>query len=115
MTAMRNRDYALLLLRLLFGGLMITHGWPKLMKIVNADWGFADPLGMGPAASLILTVFAEFICAAALVVGFKTRWCAIPLIITMLVAVFIVHGSDPLGDKELALLYLGGFLALALM
>lgn len=94
---------------------MLTHGWPKLMKVVNADWGFADPLGIGPMASLILTVFAEFICAAAIIVGFRTRLFAIPLIITMAVAAFIVHGSDPLGDKEMALLYLGGFSVLALM
>lgn len=115
MAAMRNRDYALLLTRLIFGGLMLSHGWPKLMKIVNSDWGFADPLGLGPVPSLILTVFAEFFCAASLVLGFKTRWCAIPLIFTMFVAAFIVHGSDPLGDKEHALLFLGGFVVLALM
>lgn len=107
MAGIRNRDYALLITRLVFGGLMLTHGWPKLMKIINSDWGFADPLGIGAAPSLILTVFAEFFCALAIVLGWKTRLVAIPLIFTMLVAALIIHGSDPLADKEMALLYLG--------
>ncbi|SRR6056297_875402 len=115
MAAIRNRDYALLIARLVFGGLMITHGWPKFMKIINSDWGFADPLGIGAAPSLILTVFAELFCAVGLVLGWKTRLCAIPLIFTMLVAALIVHGSDPLADKEHALLFLGGFAVLAFM
>ncbi len=115
MAGIRNRDYALLMTRLVFGGLMLTHGWPKLMKIINSDWGFADPLGIGAAPSLILTVFAEFFCALAIVLGWKTRLVAIPLIFTMLVAALIIHGSDPLADKEMALLYLGGFAVLAFM
>jgi putative oxidoreductase len=115
MAGIRNRDYALLITRLVFGGLMLTHGWPKLMKIINSDWGFADPLGIGAAPSLILTVFAEFFCALAIVLGWKTRLVAIPLIFTMLVAALIIHGSDPLADKEMAILYLGGFAVLAFM
>jgi putative oxidoreductase len=34
-----------------------------------------------------------------------TRLAAIPLLITMLVAVLIVHSADAFGNKELALLY----------
>lgn len=115
MAGIRNRDYALLITRLVFGGLMLTHGWPKLMKIINSDWGFADPLGIGAAPSLILAVFAEFFCALAIVLGWKTRLFSIPLIFTMLVAALIIHGSDPLADKEMAILYLGGFAVLAFM
>ena len=115
MAKTQNRDYALLLARLAFGGLMLTHGWPKFMKIVNGDWGFADPLGIGATPSLILTVFAEFVCALCVVLGFKTRICAIPLLFTMLVAAFIVHGSDPISDRELALVYAAGFGVLTLM
>ena len=40
---------------------------------------------------------------------------AILVIIGMAVAAFVVHGSDPFGVKELALLYLVGFTAIALM
>ena len=55
--------------------------------------------------SLALTVFAEVLCSGLLMVGLFTRLATMPLLITMLVAVFIVHGADPLGKKEPALLY----------
>jgi len=108
-------DIGLLILRLVGGGFMLTHGYPKLMKILSGDMGFADPFGLGPGFSLILTVFAEVLCAILLIIGLGTRWAAIPLLITMLVAAFIIHGGDPFGDKELALLYGGIYLAIALM
>ena len=44
-----------------------------------------------------------------------TRWTVIPLIFTMIVALFIVHGSDPFSDKEMALLYLGGYVVILMM
>ena len=36
----------------------------------------------------------------------RTPFVSIPLIITMLVAVFMVHGNDPFAKQEMALLYL---------
>ena len=66
---------------------------------------FADPIGMGVELSLVLAVFAEFFCAILLILGFTSRLAAIPLMITMFVAGFIVHGADPFQVKEFALLY----------
>ena len=102
---LRNIDWALFLLRLIGGGFMLTHGYPKLMKVIGGDFGFADPFGLGPAFSLILVVFGEFFCAIALIIGFKVRLAAVPLLITMLVAAFIIHGGDPWGKQEFPLLY----------
>lgn len=101
-----------LLLRMLAGGFMLIHGIPKLMKLLSGNFEFADPIGIGPAASLILTVIAEFICAIAIIVGFRTRFATIPLMITMLVAAFVVHGADPWRKKEMALLYFFMYLVL---
>jgi len=101
-------DMALLLLRVSFGGLMLQgHGWGKLMKLINENpVTFADPLGIGATASLALAVFAEVLCAMLLVLGLFTRLVSIPLIITMLVAVFVVHMGDPFPKMEKGLLYL---------
>ncbi len=109
---MLNQDLGKLILRIIGGGFMLTHGIPKLMKLINGDLGFADPLGIGMTPSLILTVFAEFLCALLILVGFKSKWATIPLMITMLVAAFVVHGSDPWNKKELALLYFAVYLAI---
>lgn len=110
-----NTNLGLLLLRLGFSGMMLFHGIPKLLQLFQGDFSFPDPLGIGGALSLILTVIGEAICPILIIIGFKTRWMAIPPAITMLVAAFIIHGSDPIGKKELALLYAFAFIAMALL
>jgi putative oxidoreductase len=102
-----------LILRLSVAALMITHGFPKLSKVLaGGEIQFADPFGMGAAFSLALVVFSEFFCSIFIGIGLGTRLATIPLIIAMIVAAFIIHGSDPIGKKELALLYLLIYLTL---
>ena len=115
--SMQNQNHlAKLILRIGFGGFMLTHGIPKMMKLfAGGEIQFADPIGLGPTISLVLTVFAEVICAAMILVGFKTKWAAYPLIFTMIVAAFVVHADDPFGKKEFALLYAVGYLAISLL
>ncbi len=110
----RNLDLALLLLRVGAGVAIITHGLPKLLNFSERLDSFADPIGLGSQVSFILVVFAEFFCAVFLILGYRVRLFAIPLIITMLVIIFAVHWPDPFGKKELPLLYLAIFSALAL-
>lgn len=105
-------DVGLLILRLSAGLMMMGHGWGKVSDLLAGKTQFADPLGIGAAPSLALAAFAEFFCALAVVVGFKTRWAAVPVVVTMLVAALVFHADDPFGKKELALLYAGAFLAL---
>ena len=106
-------DLGLLFLRLASGGMMAySHGWGKLQKMLGGDFSFADPIGMGEEASLVLTVFAEFVCGILVALGLFTRVALIPLIITMWVAVFIIHADDPFSKQEFGLLYLIPYLAL---
>jgi len=107
-----NLDLGLLIFRLIVGGLMLTHGYGKFIRLFEGNIRFADPIGLGPEISLVLTVFAEFICALLIMFGLITRLATIPLIVTMAVAAFIIHGSDPLAEKEKALLYLASFIIL---
>lgn len=108
-------DWASLILRLTLGLLMLTHGFSKLMNLTSGTMEFADPIGIGVPASLALTVFAEFLCSILIVIGLWTRLALIPLIITMLVAVFIVHQNDGLADMEHGLMYLLSYFALFLL
>lgn len=105
----------LLVLRLAVGGMMLTHGWPKLQRLFSAPGEFADPLGVGPLASHVLAVFGEFVCAVLIIAGAATRLAAIPLFITMIVVGLVVHGADPFARKELALLYAAGAMTIALV
>lgn len=92
---------------------MLVHGLPKLVLLFSADpIQFPGILGMSPALSLSLTVFAEVFCSLFLLLGLGTRFATIPLIIVMLVAILLVHAADPFSVKELAVHYLLGYLVL---
>ena len=110
------KDAALLIIRLVFGlGMLFGHGWGKMLKLfAGPPFQFGDPLGVGTGISLGLAVFAEVVCAFLIIIGFWSRWASIPLIITMLVAIFVVHWDDPFGQKEKAILYLTGYLSILL-
>ncbi|MEL6123949.1 MAG: DoxX family protein [Bacteroidota bacterium] len=112
---LRNTDLGLLILRIVGGGFMLTHGWPKLSKLLSGDMAFADPIGIGEAPSLVLTVFSEVVCSMMILIGWKGRLASIFSIITMAVAGLIVHGGDPWSKKEHALMYLGIYLVIFLM
>lgn len=102
----RSMDYMLLIVRLAGGILMLTHGWGKFERLLGDDpIKFADPLGVGATASLALAVFSEVFCAIFLILGLATRFVSIPLIITMLIAAFVVHLNDPFSKQELPMLY----------
>ena len=110
----RLTDLSLLLLRLTFGGLMfLNHGLGKFHKLMaGGEIKFASVFGMGPELSLGLAVFAEAICAIMVVLGLFTRMAVIPLMITMLVAIFVIHIDDPFKRMESAIIYLIPFLVL---
>ena len=103
---MKFQDLGLLLVRLLSGGMMLTHGIPKIDRLMGeGPVKFADPFGLGPEISLVLVLFAEVACSILVMIGLKTRLATLPLMFTMLVAAFYIHGADPFGEKELPLLF----------
>lgn len=110
---MKLQDLGLLAVRLLSGGMMLTHGLPKFDRLFGeGPVKFADPFGLGPEISLGLVIFAEVGCTLLVMLGYKTRWATIPLLFTMLMAAFYAHGSDPFSDKEPALLFFTLFLGI---
>ncbi len=101
-----HADIGLLVLRVSVSAFMaFGHGAEKLVNFGERAINFPDPLGIGPVASLVLVVFAEFFCSLAVAFGFLTRLATIPLIINMLVAAFVIHGNDPWARQEFALMY----------
>ena len=98
-------DFGYFLMRLA-AAFMLFHGTPKLLGFTERMEKFRDPLGIGPVPSLVLCIFAEFFCTIFVVLGLFTRVMLIPLLINMAVILFIVHGADPLKEKELAFMYL---------
>ncbi|GAO30575.1 DoxX family protein [Geofilum rubicundum] len=117
-----EKDLASLILRAGLGFFMaFGHGLGKLQMLISGDIQFAALFGLSPTINLTMAVLAEFFAALLVLVGLKTRLAALPVIITMAVAVFIVHFSDPLfaasggGSKEFAAIYLIGYLGIFLL
>ncbi len=100
-------DYGLLFLRIGIAALMLSHGLPKLIMLFSAkEIEFADPIGLGESATLSLAVFTEVVCSVLIGIGLATRLASLAIVLTMGVAFFVVHSSDPFQTKELALVYL---------
>ncbi len=105
---------ALLILRIGFAGLMIPHGYDKLVHFADYKVKFISFLGMSMPVSLGFNIFAEFFCSILVVIGLFTRLATIPLIISMLVAICIVNNGDFTGKGQEATLFLVAFLSLAI-
>jgi len=112
-----SAGFALLVLRLWIGlSLFFNHGLPKIMNYSQYSTHFMDPLHIGVKASLILSIFAEAVCSALIVLGIATRLAALIVVINLGVAFIFIHHhamSGP-GSGELAYAYLGGFITLML-
>ncbi|MDR6461846.1 DoxX family protein [Chryseobacterium sediminis] len=107
------KDVILLAVRVFIGFAMLSHGFPKLqMLLAGGKIEFFDFMGLGPQISLILTVFAEFVCSILLILGLFTRVSLGFLIFTMIIAAFAVHGADSFEKREMALVYLSVYLLL---
>ena len=106
MTGPRGHDAALLLLRLGFGtALALANGLPKagnperfIQGLVAR--GFPAPTFFGWAALL-----SELVGGLLLALGLLTRPAALLVLVTMVVAAFLIDAVDPFGKRELALAY----------
>jgi uncharacterized membrane protein YphA (DoxX/SURF4 family) len=95
----RKWDFlAPLLIRLFLSVVFISAGWNKLASFDstiawfgNPDWGLGLPF---PAVMAFLATAAELVGGFFLLAGLATRYFAVPLMITMLVAAFSVHWDN---------------------
>ena len=96
----------LLVVRIIFGILFLSHGVAKWTAFNDATENFPDPLSLGSTVTFWLAIFAEVACSFGFMLGALFRLSLIPMIFTMFIAVFVIHAGDPLAVKELALMYL---------
>ena len=81
------KEYAPFVLRLGVGGIFVYAG---IMKLINPSMvtGMLDNMGFpGAAFWAWLLILVEVLCGASVLLGFKTKWTAIPLAVVMLVVI----------------------------
>ena len=106
---------AMLFLRIVAGGLMLVHGYDKMVHFNETAAHMMNFMGIGSKASTALVIFAEFFCSMLLILGLFTRLACIPLIICMSVALFMAHKGDFLGQGQVAALFLTCYIVLLLV
>ena len=92
--------------------MLFHHGSVKLMMLAEGKsvqfYGFTNLIWLGAIA------FIETVCALLIVVGLFTRWAAIPLIFTMLLAIFYAGEQNSFQRMEMALFYFAAFSGIGL-
>lgn len=101
-----TKSLVILLARIIFGFLFLSHGITKLHTYVHVPEMFPDPIGLGSTVSLWMVLFAEILCTTGFILGALFRLCLTPMIFTMCIALFVIHADDPLDTKELSMMYL---------
>ena len=117
---MRDNDLGLLVLRVSTGGLMLFHGYSKLINGVGPIGDMLASMGL-PSFIAYGTLLVELVAAMFIVLGLWTRAAAVAMVVNMIIAILMVHTGDifsltPQGGWaiELPMLYLLPALALAL-
>ncbi|MEZ6197692.1 MAG: DoxX family protein [Planctomycetota bacterium] len=114
-----NAGLGLAILRVIVGVAFTYHGAQKVFGIwgghgIDGFAGYLDSLGLPlPVVQAWLAALAEFLGGLAFILGAFTRIAAVPLTVTMLVAIFLAHGGR-YGESEHAINLLGGVICIAL-
>lgn len=114
-----STNIGILILRISSGSLMLFHGISKITKGVSSIQNTLIESGW-PGWIAYGVYFGEVIAPILLIIGWRTRFAAIALAFTMLVATFLVHSDDIFrigshGEWAIELQALYFFAALALV
>ena len=112
-----NPNFARLCLRVVcFLTLFLKHGTEKIFTFGPMSQHFADPIHIGPVASLTFAMIGDSICSLLIIIGLATRWAALISFVNIFVAWALIHHFALLGKGndhgELIVLYLGACLML---
>lgn len=84
-----------LLLRIFLAPILILAGYGKLTALEDTAYYFGNYLGMPfPTLMAALAGSAEFFGGIAILIGLATRWFALPLMVTMVVAAATAHWEN---------------------
>lgn len=120
LTRPTEADFGLLCLRICFGlSLFLKHGWEKPTNFAQMAQHFPNPLHVGPVPGLLFALISDAICSVLVMLGLATRLTALWIFANIFIAWSFVHQFQFFGrgadHGEAIVLYLGGFLALAIM
>ena len=87
-----NKDFGLLIIRVIIGAVFVVHGYEKITSIAMVS-GFFAKLGFAPFLAYAVA-WIEFLGGLSLIIGYGTKVSAGLLAVIMLVAMVKVHGPN---------------------
>jgi len=116
---MDSQSIGKLILRVMVGGLMLFHGFDKILHGVKNIEGMMAGLGL-PHTIAYGVFVGEVIAPILLIIGWKSRWWGGLIAFNMAVAIYLVHaktfwtlGTHGAWSVELPMLYLLAALAIS--
>ena len=83
-----DTDKGLLLLRVMFGGLILFHGWHKVMYGIDMPMARMESWGI-PGFLMYFAYISEVVAPVLIIIGLFTRLSNLSLFITMTVVMYI--------------------------
>ena len=99
-------DYTNFFFRLVVSLSLMTHGYSKLMRLLEGRIWSRTHLFFNEETSLALVTFGEFFAPLFVILGLGTRLFSIPIIYTFIIVVFDAHWGDPFTKMEKGILFL---------
>lgn len=87
-----NKDFGLLVIRVIIGAIFVVHGYQKLDSI-GMTIGFFSKLGFAPFLAYVVA-WVEFLGGISLIIGYGSKIAAALLSVSTLVALVKVHGPN---------------------
>ena len=103
-------DYTNFFFRLVVGLSLMTHGYSKLLRLLEGRIWSRTHLFFNEEISLALVTFGEFFAPLFVILGLGTRLFSIPIIYTFIIVVFDAHWGDPFTKMEKGILFLVSYI-----
>ena len=88
-----QQNIGLLILRLSIGGLMLFHGYHKLIHGIDGLVGMFSSKGF-PGSIAYAVYLGELIAPIFIIIGYRTKLASLFVVATMLVAIFVAHADE---------------------
>lgn len=116
---MNDSDFGKLIFRITIATLMLFHGYAKIKYGLGFIEGLLQAKGLPTFVSYGIYI-GEVLAPILLIIGYKTRFAALSIIITMICAIYLVFPNDlttlnNVGALKLELNYFFIFTSLALI
>jgi len=92
-----------LLARFVVGVVFVTSGWGKVHNLEKVTAFFTELHIPAPALQAVFVSYVELVCGSLLLVGLASRLSAIPLIVSMIVALITAKAARESAQKHLAI------------